>query len=78
MRLPRVAIVHPGLGQGGSEAAVLWAIETLKECSDVALTTSREVDFARVNDYYGTNIKAGEISVLRVPCRLDWETRRVD
>lgn len=63
---PRIAIIHPDLGWGGSEACALWAVEALKKDYDVFLITSREVEIDKLNDYYGTNIKLDEISMITV------------
>ena len=67
MARTKIAIVHPRLGFGGSESVALWAIEALKGRADVSLITGGEVDLARVNEYYGTDIRPGEISILRAP-----------
>jgi len=63
----KIAIVHPRLAFGGSESVALWAIEALKGRADVSLITGGEVDLARLNEYYGTDIRPGEISILRAP-----------
>ena len=67
MPQPKVGIVHPRLGFGGSEAAALWAIEALKQDYSVSLITSGKVDLGRLNDYYGTSLQTGEFSILKVP-----------
>ena len=67
MKRAKVAIVHPQLGFGGSEAAALWAIETLKQDYSVTLITSGNVDLGRLNDYYGTSLQPSEFSILKVP-----------
>lgn len=69
----KVAIVHPGLGFGGSEAAVLWTIEALKGDYDVTLISMGEVDLERLNAYYGTSLTAGDFSTRRAP--LPWGVR---
>jgi len=63
----KVAIVHPRLGWGGSEATVLWTVEALKDRYDVTLISGGPTDLCRLNAYYGTNIKEGEVSILRAP-----------
>ncbi len=68
-----VALVHPGLGFGGSEAAVLWTIEALKGDYDVTLISMGEVDLERLNAYYGTSLAPGDFSTRRVP--LPWGLR---
>ncbi len=67
MNRSRVAIVHPRMAFGGSESVALWAVEALKGRADVSLITGGEVDLARLNEYYGTDIRPGEISILRAP-----------
>lgn len=63
----KVAIVHPGLRFGGSEAAALWTIEALKRECDVTLVSMGNVDLERLNAYYGTPLAPGDFSVQRVP-----------
>ncbi len=69
----KVALVHPGLGFGGSEAAVLWTIEALKRDYHVTLISMGEVDLERLNAYYGTPLVPGDFSTQRVP--LPWGLR---
>jgi glycosyltransferase involved in cell wall biosynthesis len=66
----QVAVIHPGLGFGGSEAAVLWTIEALKPACDVTLISMADVDLKRLNAYYGTSLAPGDFSIRRVP--LPW------
>jgi glycosyltransferase involved in cell wall biosynthesis len=65
--LPRVAVVHPGLGFGGSEAPVLWTLEALKKDYNVSLITTGKIDLARLNTYYGTNLAPEDFSVQYAP-----------
>lgn len=67
MKRTKIAVVHPGLRFGGSEARVLWTIDTLKTDYEVALITMGEVDLECLNAYYGTTLRPGDFSVLRVP-----------
>jgi glycosyltransferase involved in cell wall biosynthesis len=67
---PRVAVTHAQLGYGGSEAAPLWTIEALKHDCEVSLITGGDVDFERLNEYYGVQLKPTEISVISVPLPL--------
>lgn len=64
---PRVAVVQPGMGLGGSEAAVLWTLEALKQTCDVTLITIGEVDLQRLNAYYGTRLAPQDFSVQHAP-----------
>jgi glycosyltransferase involved in cell wall biosynthesis len=66
----KVAIVHPRLGWGGSEAVALWALAALKDDYDVSLITSGRVDIQRLNEFYGTNLTPEEFSILQVPLPL--------
>ncbi|HXW16309.1 MAG TPA: glycosyltransferase family 4 protein [Terriglobia bacterium] len=67
MPVAQVAVTHPGLGFGGSEAPVLRTIEALKGDGDVTLITTGEVDLARLNAYYGTNLAPEDFSIRRAP-----------
>lgn len=69
---PGVAIAHPRLHSGGSEARALWGAEALKQDFDVTLITSGPVDLDRLNRYYGTNLRANEFSIrtVRMPFGL--------
>jgi glycosyltransferase involved in cell wall biosynthesis len=69
----KVAIVHPVLGFGGSEAPALWAIEALKQDYDVTLISTGEVDIERLNAFYGTSLAPGDLSIRRAP--LPWGLR---
>lgn len=63
----KIAICHPRLGRGGSEATVMWSIEALKENYDVSLVTSGELDIEKLNGFYGTSVRLGEIRLIPVP-----------
>ena len=56
----RIAIVHPCLGFGGSEARALWTLEALKDKYGVSLITDGDVDLPRLNEYYGTMLRTGD------------------
>jgi glycosyltransferase involved in cell wall biosynthesis len=73
MARTKIAIVHPRLGFGGSESVALWAVEALKDRAEVSLITGGKVDLARLNEYYGTDIRPDEISILRAP--MPWGLR---
>jgi hypothetical protein len=62
-----LAIVHPGMGRGGSEAAVMWGTQTLKEEFTVSIVTTMPVNLAALNEFYGTSIEANEIIVRKLP-----------
>jgi len=69
----RVAVIHPQLGYGGSEARALWTIEALKRDYSVTLITGGKVDLEHLNNYYGTSLQPGEFTNYEVqfPLGLD-------
>jgi glycosyltransferase involved in cell wall biosynthesis len=69
----KVVAIHPRLGFGGSEAALLWTIEALKQEYDVTLISMGDVDLEHLNAYYGTRLAPGDFSTRRVP--LPWGLR---
>ena len=76
-RKARVAVVHPGLGLGGSEAPALWTIAALKQEYDVTLISMGDVDLDRLNAYYGTNLAPEDFSVQRAPLPVGlWNTTK--
>ena len=66
LKRKRIAIAHPRLGSGGSEANALWALQALGRDYDVSLITCGPVDLSRLNEYYGTTLQRGDFSLLRV------------
>jgi glycosyltransferase involved in cell wall biosynthesis len=66
MARPKVAVVHPRLGWGGSEARALWALQALRHDYDVSLITCGPVDLPRLNEYYGTALNSGDFTLLQV------------
>lgn len=62
-----LAVGHPFIGRGGSEAFVMWALESLKNNFDLTLITTNSVDFEDLNRCYGTNITSREINVKMAP-----------
>ena len=67
---PRVAVIHPQLGYGGSETGALWTVEALKHDHEVTLITGGKVDLERLNAYYGTDLRLGEFTIHEVPMPL--------
>lgn len=63
----KIAIAHPSLQRGGSEAAVLWTLEALKDQHDVSLITCGPVNIPALNGYYGTSLSKGDFRVRRHP-----------
>jgi glycosyltransferase involved in cell wall biosynthesis len=67
IRRYKIAVVHPGLGQGGSEARALWLISALKNDYDVSLITANKVDIQQLNRYYGTSLDPKEFKIIKAP-----------
>lgn len=67
MRKLKVALFHPHLGFGGSEAAVLWTMQALRGDYDLTLISAGPVDLRRLNQYYGTALGWGDFSHRRIP-----------
>jgi len=66
-RKVKVALIHPALDYGGSEAPALWTLEALKQDYDVTLISMGEVDLERLNAFYGTALAPGDFSFRRAP-----------
>jgi glycosyltransferase involved in cell wall biosynthesis len=71
MLRPKVAVMHPRLGLGGSESLALWTAEALKDRVALSLVTGGPVDLARLNEFYGTHIEPGEIEIINAPLPLE-------
>jgi glycosyltransferase involved in cell wall biosynthesis len=69
-RLPKVIIGHPRLGFGGSESTVMWLIEALKRDCDVTVVTTGGWNLAELNAFYGTTVRADEVTVRIAPVPL--------
>jgi glycosyltransferase involved in cell wall biosynthesis len=67
MRQRKIAVVHPRLGFGGSEAPVMWTLAALKGDYDLTLISAGEVDLPRLNAYYGTALAPEDFSHARAP-----------
>jgi glycosyltransferase involved in cell wall biosynthesis len=65
----KVAIVHGLLnaGNGGSEARAMWAVEALKHDFAVSLVVPGTVCLDRLNEAYGTSIKAENVRICSLP-----------
>lgn len=63
----KIAIIHPKMGWGGSEVTALFMIEALKNDYDVSFVTTGSFDANSINKYYGTSLKEGEFSLIKVP-----------
>lgn len=63
----KISVGHPTFGSGGSEARCMQIMQALKDEFDITLVTTRSVDLDRMNAFYGTSIRLGEISVRLAP-----------
>lgn len=63
----KIGIAHPRLGQGGSEARVMWGIEALKKDYEVSLITTGNVDLDKLNRFYGTSVRSNEVRIHQSP-----------
>src|ERR1700728_3693214 len=65
---PSVAIVHPRIGRGGSEARVMWGAEALKEEFAVSIISTGRIDLRQLDEFYGTSTAGNSgIRVLSLP-----------
>lgn len=64
---PLIGIAHPRLYRGGSECALMWAIDALVEKYRVHLLTTSDANFNSLNALYGTSIPADAVTVVRTP-----------
>ena len=72
----KVAIVHPRLGFGGSEARALWTLDALKDEYGVSLITDGDVDLLHLNECYGAKLERTDFSILRVPLPIGLRNTR--
>lgn len=66
-KCPSVAIAHPGLEAGGSEAVAMWALQALQGDFDLTLLTGAPVEWDRLNGMYGTRVNPQAVRVLEAP-----------
>lgn len=64
---PRVAIGHPYVGRGGSEATVMWLIEALKRDYELTIVTTGGWNRSALNSFYGTQVEDDDIKVRIAP-----------
>ena len=65
-----IAVCHPRMGFGGSEAAAMWTLEALKRDYRVALIAGGRIDLGALNSFCGTAVESGECEILEIP--LPW------
>jgi glycosyltransferase involved in cell wall biosynthesis len=71
-----VAVFHPRLGFGGSEAFAMWTLEALKHDYRIALVAGGRIDLPALNAFYGTSIDEGECETVEVP--IPWPLDKGD
>lgn len=55
------------MGRGGSESKVMWGIEALKQDYRVAIITTRSVNLASLNEFYGTSVSPEDVDIRIAP-----------
>ncbi len=63
----KIAITHPRIGKGGSEAAAFYAIEALVDDYDVTLITGNSFNFEEIVDFYDLSISIEDIHIRYTP-----------
>ena len=63
----RIAIAHPGLKAGGSEAPAMALLEMLQHQYDITLVTGYRFERERLNKAYQTAVEDGRIAVDMAP-----------
>jgi hypothetical protein len=73
---PSIAIFHPRMGLGGSEAVVMWTLEALRRDYCVALIAGGCFDLDALNSFYGTLIDLGACKIIQIS--LPWPLARAN
>lgn len=63
----RIAVGHPFVGRGGSEARIMWLIETVRGSHRVDVVSTGGWDLDELNQAYGTTIRPDEVGVRIAP-----------
>ena len=63
----KIAVGHPGMGFGGSEARVMNLLELLQKNYDVTLVTTNNIDLSVWNSFYGTAVEPRKITIRHAP-----------
>lgn len=70
MSKKRVLIAHPRVvPSGGGDAVAAWALQALRDDFEVSLATLVPVDYAGLNQRFGTSLRAGDFQVHLAPPR---------
>lgn len=64
---PCIAIAHPGMGFGGSEACVMNLLDLLQNDYKVTLVTTNDIDLSTWNSFYGTAVDPQKITIRHAP-----------
>ncbi len=67
MSRQKVVIGHPHIGHGGSEARVMWLIESLKQDFDLTVVTTTGWDLPTLNALYGTHVHEDDVILRTAP-----------
>lgn len=62
-----ILVTHPWMGRGGSEATAMWTLQALQDDYRVSFATASPMDWAEMNEAYGTSIDPEKITCLRAP-----------
>jgi len=62
-QLPTVALVFPFFAGGGAEAVGLWIVDALQDEYNVTIVTAIDIDIARLNSMYSTQIDPSRVDV---------------
>jgi glycosyltransferase involved in cell wall biosynthesis len=76
MRKTSVAVFHPRLGRGGSEAAAMWTLEALKRDYRIAIVAGGRIDLPALNRFYGTSIEPDECETVEIA--LPWPLAKAE
>lgn len=65
----KIGVFHPLHAWGGGEAVAFWTLEALKndDYQIDLMTFSDDIDFERIDEYYGTSLKDSAIKIISLP-----------
>lgn len=63
----KIGVYQPILAWGGAEAVAFWTLQALKDHHRIDLITFSDIDFAKIDNYYGTNLKNSSIKIVNLP-----------
>ena len=69
----KILFVQPSMQPpGGGNGVAAWMVQGLKDAHDVTLFTWVALDLERINRFWGTSLKPGDVRTLRVPAPVRW------